>query len=919
MSLSYRLLWVENAIPYEDVEASWRDYRETWITELRGSCDSISTLARLLLDLLKAFTPACVRFLWSEAGGYKKMCTQCASLSSKHVSDPTGQKLQDVMMNLEIRALPKPPEAELQLMGDGKPDTYLLGEQGPELPIGSKCCALDIRMVWCNATVVQLRSMAKITEYKVHYEGWKKSWDEWIVQDSGRIRSQPIEHQPAKRRIDEKGVRLAPVSKATSTAGSGAEPAPAAAKVKSASTSNLKAATPGTAVPSNTMPKVAVPASVTSKASVAPASQSTSKSACAASKKASTKKMIGRLKGAIAKKLPEKKAMVAKVSAGGAMEGEGAVPQGLPPPPAKSYPLRSGMPVCVDEFVLGLDVRNIWCRAKVVDIRPANSKGCPSSSVKLRFVGWTARWDEWVRLDSQKVRRIQMLPEAKATEPKLAAPASASAGQGLAGAKRAAPSTGASLPVQKPQKQQKVEPQKQQKQQKQQKVATQGKPAVDVAAAKQPEAKAKDTSSGPLDRVIFKLRGYSGPQRPPQTRPVTKPISRLIDELNSKPAYRRERDFSYDKVAKEAVAKIGRPPKTPSLKPSSAAPAKQRSKEPPTSTAAPATANQRSAAPSGTGSGRQPPAQQAQLGDEDSMILESDQPISATDRNPAALGGRNSGVRMIADLSQQEQQNCLKNLQLTRDFIRTLLHTGALQLDTRNYYVRLNMGSRQFHYVAAQIVKISTAELLVKGVDTNSPTTISRTKLAYVSNAAFKDSETEEWLGKLQKGDVDNLPWPTIEQMTREKKRVFDNPLFTQKKAELHSQSTAAPTAASASRASAGQPAAATNQPTATEAAKRGAGFAAPLHAPTSKGSSSAPPPPPEPEPQNCELRQIPPRWNPVLPQVGATGFSRLPGEDAARRETLLHYEQPAVLAPLVARWAPSAVQRDGTFCAPVP
>jgi len=53
-------------------------------------------------------------------------------------------------------------------------------------------------------------------------------------------------------------------------------------------------------------------------------------------------------------------------------------------------------------------------------------------------------------------------------------------------------------------------------------------------------------------------------------------------------------------------------------------------------------------------------------------------------------------------------------LQLTRDFLRALPSVPHLLSHTTGFFVRLNMGSRYFHYVAAQIVRIVGDELQVR-------------------------------------------------------------------------------------------------------------------------------------------------------------------------------------------------------------
>eukprot|EP00964_Phaeocystis_antarctica_P093725 scaffold60557_cov48-Phaeocystis_antarctica.AAC.1 len=79
--------------------------------------------------------------------------------------------------------------------------------------------------------------------------------------------------------------------------------------------------------------------------------------------------------------------------------------------------------------------------------------------------------------------------------------------------------------------------------------------------------------------------------------------------------------------------------------------------------------------------------------------------------------------------------------------------SGGRQLcsgGSANLFVRLNMGSQGSHhslYAAAKIVQINgDGTLQVRGVDPNQarsvdPNFIQRTKLAYVSNATFKDEE----------------------------------------------------------------------------------------------------------------------------------------------------------------------------------
>ena len=56
-------------------------------------------------------------------------------------------------------------------------------------PLGTKLLALDVRQIWCNATVIDTRGSGVGREVKVHYQGWNKRWDEWILERSSRLRS----------------------------------------------------------------------------------------------------------------------------------------------------------------------------------------------------------------------------------------------------------------------------------------------------------------------------------------------------------------------------------------------------------------------------------------------------------------------------------------------------------------------------------------------------------------------------------------------------------------------------------------------------------------------------------------------------------------------------------------------------------
>uniref|UniRef100_A0A7S2D5B3 MBD domain-containing protein n=1 Tax=Haptolina brevifila TaxID=156173 RepID=A0A7S2D5B3_9EUKA len=113
---------------------------------------------------------------------------------------------------------------------------------------------------------------------------------------------------------------------------------------------------------------------------------------------------------------PSKSARKASPPADAAPATSGASVDAAPPPPAvprKRPPphcvrLEVGSTVSPGDQVVALDVRNVWCEAKVVRLRQKgqqSSGGEPAqmAAVRLRFAGWGPEWDEWVALDSGKI------------------------------------------------------------------------------------------------------------------------------------------------------------------------------------------------------------------------------------------------------------------------------------------------------------------------------------------------------------------------------------------------------------------------------------------------------------------------------------------------------------------------------------
>ena len=55
-------------------------------------------------------------------------------------------------------------------------------------PVGTRVEAFDCRNIWVAAKVIAERGHGLDREVQVHYQGWKKRWDEWILAKSSRIR-----------------------------------------------------------------------------------------------------------------------------------------------------------------------------------------------------------------------------------------------------------------------------------------------------------------------------------------------------------------------------------------------------------------------------------------------------------------------------------------------------------------------------------------------------------------------------------------------------------------------------------------------------------------------------------------------------------------------------------------------------------
>ena len=164
---------------------------------------------------------------------------------------------------------------------------------------------------------------------------------------------------------------------------------------------------------------------------------------------------------------------------------------------------------------------------------------------------------------------------------------------------------------------------------------------------------------------------------------------------------------------------------------------------------------------------------------------------------------------MLTRIDEPRQRELLRGLHLTRDFLRTLQQApGLMQIrgyrqmhSSANFFVRLNMGSRNpccrhvevaNFYVAAQIVQINGDELQVRGVDPNQPHFIQRTKLAYVSNAMFKDEELAALIDKLRCGVISDLRVGEVEEMMGLRQAVVQHPHYSAAQNTMHASLLAA-------------------------------------------------------------------------------------------------------------------------------
>ena len=195
MSIAWRIAEIETGIPFEDVHPSWSKSRDVWLSHIRKYRAQGRQLARLVGDFLDALTPKSRGILWGRDHDEKFRVLRDAfkSMTQRELEkQQLGVELHRLLDQIAEVAIPPPPPSEAGLLGPGKADALMLGDDGPCLEVGAACVVLDIRMVWCLASISDVRHPEEaeegFKEYRVHYHGWSKRYDEWLRADTGRIK-----------------------------------------------------------------------------------------------------------------------------------------------------------------------------------------------------------------------------------------------------------------------------------------------------------------------------------------------------------------------------------------------------------------------------------------------------------------------------------------------------------------------------------------------------------------------------------------------------------------------------------------------------------------------------------------------------------------------------------------------------------
>ena len=185
-SFAHRLHLIEAAIPYEDVDISWGSTRHQWVMDVWEHRDDICQLAELACKLLDALTKTAASMMWPERDGLTHLRDSLRRVSHKlrgGTDDNFDSMLCEIEHQVEVPLSPGCRE------GAG-PDSLAVGEEGPKLSEGDACVAFDAhRACWCDAQIIahkvndESHYLPGREMFEVHYNGWKKRWDEWMPRD----------------------------------------------------------------------------------------------------------------------------------------------------------------------------------------------------------------------------------------------------------------------------------------------------------------------------------------------------------------------------------------------------------------------------------------------------------------------------------------------------------------------------------------------------------------------------------------------------------------------------------------------------------------------------------------------------------------------------------------------------------------
>ena len=384
MSVAHKLLNIETSIAYEDVDASWKFSREVWMCDVVQAGSEPHKLAALTLQLLSALTPGCIEYYWSKPAAFQQLSEVCKGLANTSRSTRDAEAaIMSVMVEL-VGVIVMPNHTELNLLSDGKPDAYGVGMIGPDLEVGDTCGALDIRMAWCPAQIVLRRTgPGGQVQYRVHYDGWKKRWDEWVARDSGRIRRDVPNEAPPKRMNLKGGTQIAQAN-----AGKRERVPPASAKTVTSEKDEMSTLSLGMPVKARDegMGKMGKKQRLEDKGGVFSSTEGTE----------TPKKTVS----------GQSASSSAATTTASHNNADSEARAGMSPPPANSIAIPPGGLVNIGEKLVAVDCRGVWCECRAVDIRNAKHDKNSMSQLRCRYVGWGSKWDEWIRLESGKVRRL---------------------------------------------------------------------------------------------------------------------------------------------------------------------------------------------------------------------------------------------------------------------------------------------------------------------------------------------------------------------------------------------------------------------------------------------------------------------------------------------------------------------------------